>query len=623
MRARLAAVSGALALLATVMVGSPGLAASSPTTVTIISGCAGVSGFCFSPSAISIPIGGTVQWLNATSTIHSATSDNGGSTGTPTPTTNGTGWSTPVLGPSPAAYAITFTTPGTFAYHCTIHPSMTATVIVSPPTTFYFAEGYTGSGFSETLSLLMPNHTGTAAIEYYLEGGVHQTGSANLTAGNVTVVDVNAAVGANHQVSAKVTLPAPGVAERTIHFNTPGQWHGSTDIVGVTQPNTEWDFAEGSTLTSGVGGPLIFSEFLTLQNPNASAVSVSLNYFTDSGLTPVKGVTLAANSRTTVEVFNGDTGNVNPCVPNGAGASCGVGPGIGGVSVQVISATFPIIAERPFYVNGYSLGDGVISDGHDAFGATAPGLTWNLAEGTTLNGFKEYLTLQNPGMATATVNLNYFTDAGTHPVKTVSVNAHSRVTVEVFEGDPMTNQGSCVPNGAGANCGVGPGIGGVSVQVTSNQLITAERPMYMVVDFGTGFVAGAHVVVGASGLGTLFGFSAGSTLAGENDYLTIQNPGIMAAQVAISYYTNAGLVQKSLSVSPNSRATVEVFKGDTSPNPAACSPSSGTCGVGPGVSPLGIVLQSSQPILVEKPTYNSTAGAYGATDTLGYSPTSF
>jgi hypothetical protein len=538
----------------------------------------------------------------------------------PTPTTNGTGWSTPVLGSGTAPYAITFTAAGTFAYHCSIHPDMKGTVIVSPPTTFYFAEGYTGSGFTETLSLLMPNHTGTAAIDYYLDGGVHLTESASLTAGKVTVVDVNAAVGANHQVSATVTLPGPGVAERTIHFNLPGQWHGSTDIVGVTAPSTEWDFAEGSTLTNGVGGPLIFSEFLTLQNPNASAVPVTLNYVTDSGLTPSKGLTLTANSRTTVEVFRGDLTSRPNCMP--AAGTCGVGPGIGGVAVRVLAGT-PIIAERPFYVDGYNFGDGVISDGHDAFGAIAPGSTWNFAEGTTLKGFKEYLTLQNPGMAAATVNLNYFTDAGSHPVKTVSVNAHSRVTVEVFHGDAMTNQANCAPNGASANCGVGPNIGGVSVQVTSNQPIVAERPMYMVVDFGTGSVAGAHVVVGATGLGTLFGFAVASTLGGENDYLTIQNPGTMAAQVEISYYTNAGPVQRSFGVSPNSRATVEVFKGSATPNPAPCSPIAGTCGIGPAVSPLGIVLQSSQPILVEKPTYNSTADAYGATDTLGYSPTSF
>jgi hypothetical protein len=491
-----------------------------------------------------------------------------------------------------------------------------------PPTIFYFAEGYTGSGFSETLSLLMPNQSGTASIDYYLKGGVHMTGTANLVAGKVTVVDVNLAVGANQEVSAKVTLPGPGVAERTIHFNIPGLWHGSTSIVGTTAPSTEWDFAEGSTLTNGPGGPQIFSEYLTLQNPNSSAVPVSLNYFTDTGLTPVKGLTLGANSRTTVEVFHGSTSNVNPCVANGTGASCGVGPGIGGVSVQVKSATLPIIAERPFYVDSFNLGDGVISDGHDAFGATAAGLTWNFAEGTTQGGFKEYLTLQNPGSVTATVNLNYFTNTGAHPVKMATVNPHARVTVEVFHGDTTTNQGNCTPSGTGASCGVGPGIGGVSVQLTSNQPIVAERPMYMVLDFGTGSVAGAHVVVGATGLGQLFGFAAASTLAGENDYLTIQNPGSATALVTATYYTNAGLVQKGFSVNANSRVTVEVFRGSMTSNPA-CVPGAGSCGVGAGVSPLGIVLQSSQPILVEKPTYNSTSGAYGATDTLGYSPSGF
>jgi hypothetical protein len=269
----------------------------------------------------------------------------------------------------------------------------------------------------------------------------------------------------------------------------------------------------------------------------------------------------------------------------------------------------PIIAERPFYVDGYNFGDGVIRDGHDAFGATAAASTWNFAEGTTLGGFKEYLTLQNPATTTATATLNYFTDSGAHPVKTVSVNAHSRVTVEVFHGDATTNQGSCVANGAGANCGVGPGIGGVSVQVTSNQPIVAERPMYMVLDFGSGAVAGAHVVVGATGLGTLFGFASASTLAGENDYLTIQNPGAADAHIVVTYFPDGAPIVRSFTVGARTRHTVEVFNAVE--------------GAGPGFGHLGIVVSSDQPVLVEKPTYNSTSSAYGATDTLGYSPPNF
>jgi len=37
-------------------------------------------------------------------------------------------------------------------------------------TDFYFAEGFTGPGFKETLSLLMPSDDGTATVDYFLNG---------------------------------------------------------------------------------------------------------------------------------------------------------------------------------------------------------------------------------------------------------------------------------------------------------------------------------------------------------------------------------------------------------------------------------------------------------------------
>lgn len=129
----------------------------------------------------------------------------------------------------------------------------------------------------------------------------------------------------------------------------------------------------------------------------------------------------------------------------------------------------------------------------------------------------------------------HFTNNGLHPSKTLTVNAHSRVTVEVFHGDTATNQTNCIANGAGANCCVGPGVQGVSVKVTADQPIVVERPMYIDVDFGTGPVAGAHDVVGAVAIGQLFGFAAASTAIGENDYLTIQNPAGSTASVTVTY----------------------------------------------------------------------------------------
>src|SRR5207249_12098937 len=139
-----------------------------------------------------------------------------------------------------------------------------------------------------------------------------------------------------------------------------------------------------------------------------SSVRVNLNYFTDSGAHPVKTLTLAPNSRTTVEVFRGDqTSSVSSCVAGGTAGTCGVGKNVAGVSVQVKSLGGPIVVERPFYVNGYSFGAGPIADGHVAFGTNAPATQWYFAEGNTLSGFNEFLALQNPGGSLANVTLTY------------------------------------------------------------------------------------------------------------------------------------------------------------------------------------------------------------------------
>jgi murein DD-endopeptidase MepM/ murein hydrolase activator NlpD len=446
--------------------------------------------------------------------------------------------------------------------------------------TYYFAEGYTGPGFAEHLVLLIPHASGLALIDYYTSSG-HTTAMVPLALGVPTSVDVNAAMAGTQNVSARVTFPGAGVAERTLSFNT-ASWHGSTDQVGTTQPATVWDFAEGSTLP-------FFNEYLTLQNPNPTSVPVMLNYVTDSGAHPTKSLTLAPTSRTTVAVFSGDLSS--PSAACDPATTCGVGLWVGGVSVQV-SASGPIVAERPMYVNGFSFGSGPIRDGHDTFGANAAATQWNFAEGTTLAGFYEYLTIQNPGSAAATVALTYSDSTGLRTVKSIAVAALSRATVPVFQ----------------SQSGVGAGVSGVSVQVTSDQPIVAERPMYMVHDFGSGPVAGAHVVVGATKFSTLTGFAAGATAAGQQEYLTILNPGTMAATVTATFYTTMATVVRTYTVPVGTRSTIDVNSSQ---------------GVGPGVGQVGVVLSSDQPILVEKPTYSAGAATYGATDTLGATPASF
>ncbi|HKV57970.1 MAG TPA: cupredoxin family copper-binding protein [Ktedonobacteraceae bacterium] len=74
------------------------------------------STFAFSPQTLPIAVGTTVVWKNNTSAPHTVTSDNG-AFGSGTISPGGT-------------FSFKFTQAGTFAYHCSIHPFMTATIIV-------------------------------------------------------------------------------------------------------------------------------------------------------------------------------------------------------------------------------------------------------------------------------------------------------------------------------------------------------------------------------------------------------------------------------------------------------------------------------------------------------------
>lgn len=90
------------------------------TDVTIISGAASAGSGAYSPSPFTISLASqtSVQWGNADGTTHTVTSDDGAiSSGNISP--GGT-------------FSHTFTTPGTYAYRCTIHPSMAGSIVVTP-----------------------------------------------------------------------------------------------------------------------------------------------------------------------------------------------------------------------------------------------------------------------------------------------------------------------------------------------------------------------------------------------------------------------------------------------------------------------------------------------------------
>ncbi len=73
----------------------------------------------FSPATLSVAAGTKVVWTNSTDVPHTVTSDTGSTL------------ASSMISPSGGTFSFTFTKPGTYTYHCTVHPYMKGTIVVT------------------------------------------------------------------------------------------------------------------------------------------------------------------------------------------------------------------------------------------------------------------------------------------------------------------------------------------------------------------------------------------------------------------------------------------------------------------------------------------------------------
>jgi plastocyanin len=95
-------------------------ATAAPTTSAAGGNTIVIKNFAFDPSSLTVKSGTVVKWTNQDGTTHTIVSD----TGSPV------AFSSDSIS-SGASYSFTFTQPGTYTYHCSIHPSMKGTIIVT------------------------------------------------------------------------------------------------------------------------------------------------------------------------------------------------------------------------------------------------------------------------------------------------------------------------------------------------------------------------------------------------------------------------------------------------------------------------------------------------------------
>ena len=327
----------------------------------------------------------------------------------------------------------------TFAYKG-VWTGRTALIgIPAPGTSFSFAEGYTGPGFEEYLTLANPQSSAVdTTITYLFADGSTQDQDLTLPANARVTVDVNGTVGPDREVAATVSSSKPIVAERPMYFAFQGVWDGGHISAGMAAPANNLFFAEGYT---GPG----FYEYLTILNPNSSAAHVSITYLLDGGGTVPQSVTVGGRSRYTIPV--------NDVVPGRE------------VSIN-LSSDRPVVAERPMYFN-YK---GVITDGHNVVGSLQSNRYWLFPGGDTRPGNDTYLTVANPNAKTVTFTVVFYDDQGQTLTRNFTVGATARTTLNVAK-----------EAGAGRLLGA---------QLSATDPLVAEEPIYSVASGGGSDVLG-------------------------------------------------------------------------------------------------------------------------------------
>ncbi|MEW6554600.1 MAG: YCF48-related protein [Actinomycetota bacterium] len=364
-----------------------------------------------------------------------------------------------------------------------------------------------------------------------------------------------------HIDATNVSVKSP--YEATCDFDLAGADAGIYDVVArnanglegrlpggfvVTSPNT-WYLPEGSTGSGAAGS---FETWVLVENPNAGTADVTITYMTPGGEVAGPQITMAGESRLTV--------NVADSVPNEWSVSTRV------------EASAPVVAERAMY---WSSGSAYRQSAGGSIGLDHLSRDWFLAEGSTgaeaRGSFETWVLVQNPTDKVADVNITYMTGGGAVAGPHLELQPRTRQTVSVAD--------------------TVPGEWGVSTAISSNVPVAAERSTYW---NGEVYRQAASNSIGTSGPSREWYLAEGSTgtdaRGSLETWVLIANPSEHSVQAKIYYQLPYGQVEgPDVTVAPFSRATV--YMGDTVP----------------GEFDVSAFVEADGPVVVERATYWNTA----------------
>ncbi len=250
----------------------------------------------------------------------------------------------------------------------------------------FFAEGYTGPGYQEYVSLLNPHaHVVNARIAIYRSTGAVRIVMAALPPLSRRTLTVNAwAPGAS--TAMRVDADGSLVVERAQYADGNGHI-----VAGASDASTHWYLAEGYV---GAG----YADGLRLFNPYDATAIVTITIGTRAGARLPIRRTVAGGTR-----LNLALDDLAPAGP----------------SALALQSDAPIVVES--VVRG---GKRLAPSG--AMALPDPSRVWYFPDGSTARGNDEYLTVFNPNPARAQVDLYPVTADGYQPRLTLHVGPYAR-----------------------------------------------------------------------------------------------------------------------------------------------------------------------------------------------------
>ena len=225
--------------------------------------------------------------------------------------------------------------------------------VTAPSTSWFHAEGATGSFFDTFILLSNPNSTpATVMLRFLLDSGATVTRTKTVAANARLTVGVESEdpLLADAAMATQVTSDLPIVSERAMYWTAYPNWYEAHTAFGVTSTGVTWALGEGR-----VGGASGYETYILLANPGTTAAGVTVTYLREGGLASiVQAYTVQATSRFNVYV-NG--------VP---------GLGDGDRFGALIESTVPIVVERAMYSNATSQPGVVWAAGTNATGTPVP-----------------------------------------------------------------------------------------------------------------------------------------------------------------------------------------------------------------------------------------------------------